>query len=130
MTGAVVHFTLPADDSDRARKFYTGVFGWKMQVVPGMDYTMVTTGPVDDQGQEKGPGYIGGGIGKRGDQVVHPAVTIRVDDILAAETTIEKSGGKIIQKKQPIGDGTMGHTGMFEDTEGNLVGLFQAGARR
>jgi len=37
-----------------------------------------------------------------------------------------KNGGTILQKKQPIGDGSMGHTGYFKDTEGNVVGLYQS----
>jgi predicted enzyme related to lactoylglutathione lyase len=133
MSGEVVHFTLPADNADRARKFYSGVFGWKMQEMPGTDYTMVSTGPVDDKGEPKEPGFIGGGIGKRGDNggnLKHPVVTIIVDEISSTEKSIEKSGGKILQRKQPIGDGTMGHTGMFQDSEGNIVGLFQAGTKR
>jgi predicted enzyme related to lactoylglutathione lyase len=27
----VVHFEIPADDIDRARKFYTALFGWKIE---------------------------------------------------------------------------------------------------
>lgn len=127
MSGEVGHFELPADNPERARKFYSGIFGWKMFEVPGMDYTMVSTGVTDEKGMPQSPGYIGGGIGKRGAQLKHPIVTIVVDDISATEKTIEKHGGKILQKKQAIGDGSMGHTGYFQDSEGNVVGLYQVG---
>ncbi|MCI4364453.1 MAG: VOC family protein [Thermoplasmata archaeon] len=125
MTGEVGHFEIPADKPERARKFYSTTFGWKMNEMPGMDYTMVSTGPVDDQGMPTKPGSIGGGIGKRGGPLEHPVVTIIVDDLTAAEKSVEKNGGKIIQKKQPIGDGSMGFTGYFKDSEGNTVGLYQ-----
>lgn len=127
MSGEVGHFEIPADNPERARKFYTTTFGWKANVMEGMDYTMVSTGPVDENGMMKMPGQIGGGIGKRGGPLMHPVVTILVDDILASEKHIEKNGGKVLQKKQPIGDGTMGFTGYFKDSEGNIIGLYQAG---
>jgi hypothetical protein len=125
MSGEVGHFEIPADDTQRARKFYTGVFGWKMNEMPGFDYTMVSTGPVDEKGMPKAPGYVGGGIGKRGGPLEHPVVTIVVDEITTAEKAIEKHGGKIVQRKTPIGDGSMGHMGYFKDSEGNIVGLYQ-----
>jgi uncharacterized protein len=125
MSGEVGHFEIPADNTERARKFYSTTFGWKLNQVPGMDYTMVTTGAVDEKGMPKEPGYVGGGIAKRGNHIEHPVVTIMVDEIAAAEKTIEKNGGKILQRKQPIGDGSMGWTGYFKDTEGNVVGLYQ-----
>jgi hypothetical protein len=125
MSGEVAHFEIPADDLARARKFYSATFGWKLTEVPGMDYTMVSTGPVDEQGMPKEPGAIGGGIGKRGGPLKHPVVTIIVDEITEAEKVIEKNGGKIVQRKQAIGDGAMGHTGYFQDSEGNIVGLYQ-----
>jgi predicted enzyme related to lactoylglutathione lyase len=129
MSGEVGHFEIPADNPERARKFYSAAFGWKMNVMPEMDYTMVSTGKVDKDGMPTEPGHIGGGIGKRGEHLLHPVVTIMVDDISAHEKIIEKNGGKILQKKQPIGDGTMGWTGYFKDSEGNIIGLYQWGQR-
>ncbi|MGB6500232.1 MAG: VOC family protein [Thermoplasmata archaeon] len=126
MSGAVVHFEIPADNTERARKFYQQAFGWKMQTMPEFDYTMLQTAPSDDQGRVQAPGAINGGMGKRGGPLEHPVITIMVDEIDTAVKTIEKHGGKILQKKQPIGDGSMGFTGYFKDSEGNTVGLFQA----
>ena len=45
MSGRIVHFELPYDDAERARSFYGGVFGWDIQSYPGMEYSMVSTGP-------------------------------------------------------------------------------------
>lgn len=127
MSGKVGHFEIPADNTARARKFYQSVFGWTTMEMPGMDYTMVGTGPANDQGMPKEPGYIGGGIGKRQGPLMAPVVTVIVDEIADAEKSIEKHGGTIVQRKRPIGDGSMGFTGYFKDSEGNIVGLYQAG---
>ena len=50
MTGRVVHFEVPYDDADRARAFYSEVFGWTIQPVPEFDYNFVQTGPTADTG--------------------------------------------------------------------------------
>lgn len=127
MSGKVVHFEIPADNTKRAREFYEKAFGWKMQSMPGMDYTMVSTGEQDAEGMPKEPGYIGGGITGRNPMVKVPVVTIAVDDIDGALGSVTKHGGKVLQKKQPIGDGSMGFTAYFHDPEGNTIGLFQMG---
>lgn len=129
MSGEVGHFEIPADNTERARKFYSATFGWKLVQPPGMDYTMVRTGPVDDQGRPKEPGFIGGGIVRRGGPLEHPVVTIVVDDVDAAEKKVEQNGGKVIQRKQAIGDGSMGYAAYVKDSEGNVVGLYESPKR-
>jgi uncharacterized protein len=128
MSGEVGHFEIPADNTERARKFYSATFGWKMTPVPGMDYTMVHTGATDEKGMPKEAGYISGGIGKRGGPLEHTVVTIVVDDVTAAAKKAEKNGGKIVQPKQDI-PGNMGSTAYVKDTEGNIVGLYQSPKR-
>lgn len=127
MSGEVVHFEVPADDVKRARKFYAGAFGWKMNPMPEMSYTMVQTTESSEEGRPKQPGSINGGLMARNPMIKTPVITIMVDEISAAEKTIVKHGGKIVGKKTPIGDGAMGFTGYFTDPEGNLIGLYQAG---
>jgi predicted enzyme related to lactoylglutathione lyase len=42
----VVHFEIPADDVERAQKFYGELFGWKIEKLPGpmpMDYWTIMT---------------------------------------------------------------------------------------
>jgi predicted enzyme related to lactoylglutathione lyase len=31
----IVHFEIPADDIERSKKFYTDLFGWKIEKWPG-----------------------------------------------------------------------------------------------
>jgi predicted enzyme related to lactoylglutathione lyase len=57
----VVHFEIQADDVERAKAFYTTVFGWSFQdfgEVTGSTYWGVVTGPEDEPG-------ISGGLLKR-----------------------------------------------------------------
>jgi predicted enzyme related to lactoylglutathione lyase len=123
---SVVHFEIPADDTKRAGEFYSKAFGWEVNAMPEMNYTMVGTAPSNDQGMPTQPGSINGGMPKRGGSVEHIVVTINVQDIDASLKKIEGLGGKTVAKKTPIGE--MGFTAYFKDTEGNVVGLWQMAA--
>jgi len=84
---------------------------------------MVGTTPSNQQGMPTEPGAINGGMTKRQDPVKTPVITIDVNDIDSTLKSIEKLGGKVVQKKQPVAD--MGFTAYFKDTESNVVGLWQ-----
>ena len=123
MTDRIVHFEIPFDDGERARAFYTGVFGWQAQEMPEMQYTMMMTGPVGDNGMPSEPGFINGGMFQREDTINVPVLTIGVDSVDAALDKVEASGGKTVQAKQAVGD--MGFTAYINDSEGNLIGLWE-----
>ncbi len=123
MMGKVVHFEIPADDPERAGNFYQKAFGWQINPMPEMNYTMVGTTPSDQNGMPKEPGAINGGMPKRGEPVKNTVITIAVDNIDAALKTIASLGGKEVGKKNAVGD--MGWSAYFKDTEGNIVGLWQ-----
>jgi predicted enzyme related to lactoylglutathione lyase len=124
MSGRIVHFEIPFDDGDRARAFYSDVFGWKTQTMPELDYTMAMTGQVGDNGMPTEPGFINGGMFQRTDNVNVPVVTIDVDSVDDALAKVEANGGKTVEAKIPVGD--MGFAAYFNDSEGNLVGLWQS----
>jgi predicted enzyme related to lactoylglutathione lyase len=121
--GKVVHFEIPAENVERAREFYKKAFGWKTETAPGMDYTLVRTTDTDDKGMPKEPGSINGGMMIRKAPVKNPVITIDVEDMEKALEEIKHLGGKIVLGKMPVGD--MGFSAYFEDTEGNVVGLWQ-----
>jgi predicted enzyme related to lactoylglutathione lyase len=123
MSARVVHFEVPFDDADRARGFYSDVFDWKIQSMPEMQYNIVTTGPVSDEGMPSEPGYIGGGMMQRQAPVSSPVITLQVDDIDATLVAVEKHGGTRLGDKMQIGE--MGFAAYFNDSEGNLMGLWQ-----
>jgi uncharacterized protein len=124
MAGRVVHFEVPFDDGDRARAFYAEVFGWKVNTMPELKYTSVSTGPVTDEGFPSEPGYVNGGMFDRSEApVTLPVITVEVDDADAVLETIEQHGGKTVAAKFAVGD--MGFAAYFEDCEGNVLGLWQ-----
>ena len=127
MTGRVVHFEVPFSDGDRARNFYQQVFGWQLNVIPEMNYTMVSTGPVAETGMPTEPGYIGGGMFQRDPAFPQgPVITIDVPSIDDALATIQSLGGEAVGEKMPVGE--MGFAAYFKDTEGNVIGLWESAA--
>ena len=126
MSGRVVHFEVPFDDGDRARGFYRDVFGWQIMAMPEMGYNIVTTGPATDEGMPAEVGYIGGGMLDRQDPVQAPVIVLEVDDIDASLAAVAQHGGRSVRDKMPVGD--MGFAAYFEDSEGNLMGLWQTAA--
>lgn len=127
MAGEVQHFEIPYDKADRAKKFYGSVFGWKMNEMPDMSYTMVITGPADEKGSPTKMGVINGGMMKRQAPLKATVVTITVDDIEKTMKMVADAGGKSVQGKQPVGD--MGWSAYIKDSEGNVVGLWQSSGK-
>ncbi len=124
----VVHFEIPADNEERAKTFYQKAFGWDISKYPGMEYHMVGTTEVDQKTQQPtAPGAINGGLTKRNSEVKNTVITVDVADIEATLKNVEKLGGKMVRKKEPVAD--MGFTAYFKDTEGNIVGLWQSARR-
>jgi uncharacterized protein len=114
----IVHFEIPADKPERAVKFYTDVFGWKMETWPGAgDYWLATTGKQEEPG-------INGAIMKRskelGGCVVNTVGVTSVDEFTAK---IQAAGGKLLQPKMAVMG--VGWVAYFKDTEGYVFGVYQ-----
>jgi predicted enzyme related to lactoylglutathione lyase len=122
---AVMHFEIPVDDLDRAKRFYGSIFGWDLKDTPGMDYTSVETTPVDEQQRPKDPGAINGGMFKRTAEmpVSVPVITIIVNSIDDALKQVESFGGTVVKPSEEIPG--MGSYAYAKDTEGNIFGLWQ-----
>lgn len=108
-----VHFEIPADDLDRAKKFFGNVFGWTYeQYMP--DYALASTGD--------GPG-IDGAIMQKKDprQPITNAIDVKNLDETVAK--VEANGGQIVVPKMPVPN--MGWVAYFKDTEGNIHGIWQ-----
>lgn len=119
----VVHFEIPTDDLTRAKKFYQETFGWQLQDVPDMSYTIVRTTETDEKWMPKEPGAINGGMLKRSDTVPVPSFAIDVKNLDEAIKKVKKAGGVIIKGKTSVGP--MGFIAYFKDTEGNVLSLWQ-----
>lgn len=121
----VTHFEVPANDVERAKKFYSDIFGWKLADagIEGWDYTIIHTGPTDEKNMLKEAGVINGGMFKRKTNKDQQTFVIQVDSIDDRLEQVEKHGGRTIAPKSDVGD--MGYYAQFVDTEGNLVGVWQ-----
>ena len=114
----VEHMDIAADDIERARTFYTSVFGWKMELAPGMtDYYIIQTAYLD------GRQGVGGGLGKRGDDTQKITDYFGVTSIDDYVEKIKQAGGRITLGKTPV-EG-MGYLANCIDTEGNPFGIWQ-----
>jgi len=123
---SIVHFEIPADNVERAKKFYEKAFGWKIEKfeMPGGDYWIVRTVDVDKNMMPTKPGAINGGLMKRKNAGQPFMNYISVQSIDEMSKTIKAQGGTMIMTKQEIGKG-MGWIAAFKDTEGNIMGLHQ-----
>ena len=114
----IVHFDVASDDPERAKKFYEGLFDWKMESPPGMtDYYLIETKDLN--------GEIGvrGGLGKRGEPGQRITSYIGVDSIEGYTAKVEKLGGKLIQSKMTVPG--WDYLAICFDTEDNMFGLWQ-----
>jgi hypothetical protein len=120
----VVHFEIPMDDPARAKEFYGSIFGWDIQAVEHMDYTMAMTTPVDEKTMmPTEPGGINGGMMARSADTPAPVITIGVSSIDESLKRIEEAGGSTVTPRTPIPD--MGAFAYFKDSEGNVLGLWE-----
>src|SRR4051812_19796086 len=104
MSGRVVHFELPFDDGDRARSFYKEAFDWQLQEMPGMDYTLVMSGPSGDQGPTE-PGFINGGMLPRSTSAASgPVIVVDVESIDVALERVGELGGSTVVGGAPVGE--------------------------
>jgi predicted enzyme related to lactoylglutathione lyase len=113
----VTHFEISVDDPERAIKFYTDAFGWKVKKWEGpMDYWLITTGPKDQPG-------IDGGLMKREHPGASTTNTINVPSVDEFISKITEAGGKIVAPKQSIPG--VGYFASCQDTEGNTFGIME-----
>lgn len=115
MPNSFAHIELTTDDLKAARKFYSKVFAWKLNDMPGMNYTMIDVG-----------GGTGGGMQVR---PMPEAPTgwmpyVQVDDVKTTVAKAAKAGATIVLPYQEIGE--MGAIGVFADPQGAFMGVWAA----
>jgi uncharacterized protein len=119
----VQHFEIPADDMARAKKFYSSVFGWKIQDVPDMEYAMADSVETDENRQPIG-GTNGGILKRNADYASATSITITVPDADRAVQEVINAGGSLVRKKEKFGN--VGYVAYVKDTEGNILGIWQS----
>lgn len=119
----VVHFEIPAEDTERARKFYGSLFGWKMEKMKPSggacgDYWYFQTR--DDKGKDAACG----GIMKRQCEGHGPTNYFGVHSVDEVVKTVEKLGGKKTFDKTAVPGS--GYFICCQDTEGNGFALWES----
>jgi hypothetical protein len=121
------YFEIPADNVDRAKKFYHTLLGWKIEPtksmgdpakMKAMQYQDVVTGDAKE-------GTLSmGGMYRR--QMTEPIVNyVVVEDLDRTLSKVLMLGGKIVVPKMEIKG--VGWTVIIQDTEGNALGLWKPG---
>jgi uncharacterized protein len=112
MPGQFVHIEIPADDLDRSRAFWGGLFGWEFQSFPGpFEYHI---GRIDER---SGAALTNMEPGKRGTRPYFD-----VDEIAAGAARVRELGGET-GEPQPVPG--MGWFVTCTDPHGNEFGLWQ-----
>jgi predicted enzyme related to lactoylglutathione lyase len=118
MGAPVVHFEIAGKDGGKLQKFYADIFDWEIDSDNPIQYGMVAAQTDKSIGggitstQDGGPGYA--------------TFYIEVPDVNTALSQIEAAGGKIILPETTIPN--MVTFAMFNDPEGNLLGLVKSEA--
>ena len=120
----VAHFSINADDMERAKAFYSSVFGWSYSAYGPPGFYMI-----EGAG---GPAGMYASLQKRraivpGKSIYGLECTLAVDDSEKAEAAIKKAGGKIVMPRSILAG--VGKLFFFEDTEGNIIGAMEYDAK-
>jgi predicted enzyme related to lactoylglutathione lyase len=120
----IVHFEIPAEDLEKLKTFYSELFGWKIERVPGpMEYWIIETVPVDERGNPVRPGVNGGMYKKEGAMSI-PLNYISVESVDEYSEKIEALGGKIVAPKMEVPG--IGWWALAHDPEGNPFAVFES----
>ena len=114
--GGVSYLRIPAPDAARLAEFYRGAFGWAIR------------GDRDAPSFTDGSGHVIGhfqpDLAVGGDSGVRPY--IYVDGIDTALAQVTAHGGEIVAPPYPEGNLWVA---LFRDPAGNVIGVWQEGAR-
>jgi predicted enzyme related to lactoylglutathione lyase len=111
MAGEIVHVEFPAEDTDRAQRFWGGLFGWQFgPAMEGFDYRMAQTSP------NSGVAVM------KSDEPGHPNYYFQTDDIEASIAKVRDLAGTA-DDKQPVP--SHGWFSPCTDSEGNHFHLWQ-----
>ena len=119
MSNVVNWFEIYVEDMERAKKFYEYVFNKELMQLPTPDESEMNAFPMEPDGQNAAGALVKHPEGKPG--MGGTMVYFQCDDVTNEVGRIKESGGTIMQDKMGIGE--FGFIAIFEDTEGNAVGL-------
>ena len=112
--GDITHIDIPVGDTEQAKTFYSGLFGWEISEPPGFEGYPMWRAP---------NGISGGGLAPRSDGFTQPRSYVEVDSIDDTVEAALAAGGTVAMAKQPITDSSA--WAVIVDPDGNHVGLFE-----
>ncbi len=114
MANPFVHIELHSKDMGKSKEFYAGMFGWEMEELPGMDYTIIKVGEGTGGGMMKNPMPA-----DRDSWLPY----ILVDDVAASTKKAKSLGASIAKDVTAVPD--MGWFSVIIDPTGAAFGLWQ-----
>lgn len=112
--GDITHLEIPVADLAAASGFYADLFGWEIAEAPGFEGYPMWQAPNQ---------VSGGALTQRSDDFVQPRSIIEVDSIDDTLAKVTARGGKVVAEKAPVSETSW--WAVFEDPDGNLLGLFE-----
>jgi uncharacterized protein len=124
MGAAVVHFEIVGKDTSTLASFYSGLFDWKVDTDNPVGYGVVSR---EDNLNSEGIGIGGGMMGGMTDEYAgHVTFYVEVPDVDAALDKAASLGGTRLMGPDQVPGGPV--IGQFQDPEGHLIGVIQAGS--
>lgn len=116
MANVINWFEIPAENIDRASKFYSEVLGGELNIMDMMSMQMAFL-PMEGEG-------VGGALVRS--EMHKPSAEGAVvylnggEDLTTPLSRVEKAGGKVVMPKTKISD-EYGYMAFFIDSEGNKI---------
>lgn len=122
MNNAISWFEIPADDLDRAQKFYEAIFG--IQMIPmDMENMKMRMFPIDDPMTGIGGALVDSGGFHKASSTDGPLVYLNGNpDVQLVLDKVADAGGSVIMPKTEISP-EYGFMAVILDTEGNRISL-------
>lgn len=114
MANPFIHIELHTKDIEKSKKFYAGMFDWKLEDIPGMDYTFINVGDGTGGGMMKNPVP-----GDNDNWLPY----ILVDDVASSTKKAASLGGVVVRDITEVPG--MGWFSVITDPTGAAFGLWQ-----
>ena len=112
--GDITHIDIPVTDFEKAKAFYSRLFGWSIAEMPGYEgYPMW-----------QAPNKIsGGGLAPRDDRFTQPRSYVEVDSIDDTIAAAREAGATVLMEKGEISPTSW--WAIISDPDGNVIGLYE-----
>ena len=113
----IVHFEVPAEDLRRVKSFYTDLFRWETEGIPGLDYMRI------DTSEEDLPSIGSGIMRRRQGPSQHIINYIDVDSVEEYSSRVMSLGEKVLVPKKAVPD--VGYFAICLDTKNDPFGILE-----